>query len=80
MLVGLGGYPVPHQLGQGNSGVEGNYIWNNSPGLAAGVSQYVPDECGKGRLVGDYIKIRPRLLHERQERIRQICLPTSIAR
>jgi hypothetical protein len=50
-----GGYSVPHQIGRGNNGLEGCYIWNNSS-FATSVKQY-PDECGHGLLVTDYIQL-----------------------
>ena len=52
------GYPVPHQTGQGNSGVEGCYIWNNNAGIAFGPSQYAGDECGHGYVVTNYVQLR----------------------
>jgi hypothetical protein len=51
------GYPVPHQTGQGNSGAEGCYIWNNNAGLTFVPQQYSPDECGHGYVVTDYIQL-----------------------
>jgi hypothetical protein len=49
------GYPVPHQTGQGYPSPEGVYIGSNNLFVFVPV-QYVPDECGHGLLITDYVQ------------------------
>lgn len=61
-----GGYPAPHQIGQGHDSgvggvagenyVEGFYHWNNTGTLSIGGADYSPDECGGGPAVSTFVQ------------------------
>ena len=64
-----GGWPAPHQVGQGwvngagftdppanGQTPQGFYVWNNTGTVAIGLNDYSPDGCGGGPAVGTYIQ------------------------
>lgn len=53
-----GGYPAPHQVGQGYNGPEPLYIWGNVGGAKEepGLQNYNPDQCGGGPGIAGFVQ------------------------